>query len=99
MGTQAAGGGPERGDSASVKGVPQCTPCEEEGKTTVHGEAGLHRPRNPQARGGGCHSRSLVRRVAGKPRCCAEERREGAHVCQLHQPQQSLPPGSIPAST
>ena len=73
MGTQAAGGGPERGDSASLKGVPQRAPCEAAGETAVHGEAGLHRPRNPQVRGGGCHSRGSVPRMAGKPRRCAKK--------------------------
>ena len=53
MGTPAGGGGPERGDSASLKGVPQCAPCEAEGAAAVHGEAVLHHPGNPQTTSGG----------------------------------------------
>ena len=49
---------------------------------TVHGEAGLHHPRNPQARGGGCHSRGsvpewlanpvVVPKKCGKERMCVD---------------------------
>ena len=42
MGAKSAGGGPERGDSASLKGMPQCAPCEATDEAAVHGEAGLH---------------------------------------------------------
>ena len=46
----------------------------------------------------GCHSRSPVPRVAGESGRRAEERREGAHVCRLHQPQQGLPSRPVPAT-
>ena len=68
------------------------------GAATVHGEAVLHHPGNPQATSCGCHPRGPVPRVAGEPGRRAEERREGAHVCRLHQPQKGLPSRPIAAA-
>ena len=79
--------------------MSQRTPREAKRAAPGAREARSHSPRGREAPRGWHHPRGAPPRVDRQPRRRPQAQRRPPHVCRLHQPQQGLPQGSLPAAT